>query len=351
MKTILVTGGCGFIGSHVVDVLAQKGYHVVVIDKLTYAGRRGNLPLLHIVASGIDPVQDIKSCGWGESKVVLVAADICDYELMDKLAKLADGVIHLAAESHVDRSYKNTESFVMSNIVGAYAALQSVRGTEKRIVHVSTDEVYGHQTEGFVQENEKLSPRNPYSAFKASADLIAQTYTGCFDVNCVIVRPSNNYGPRQYPEKLIPRAITCILNRTKLPIHGDGQHIRDWLWVKDNAKAIVMTYEEGKAGDIFNIAAHEYLPVLDVVHKVCQHLDYDPDDLIEFVDDRKYADRRYAMDPSRINALGWKPTVKFDEGVETTVDWYVRRFKQLDYDGGAKRYGAIDKRDSVLESV
>lgn len=340
MPTILVTGGCGFIGSHVVDVLVQKNYRVVVLDKLTYAGRQENLPSTNQLVHNVDEVE--KSA----APVVFMQGDICDVHLVEALTKLSDGVIHLAAETHVDRSYKETDRFVHSNIVGAFVVMEAARLHKKRIVHVSTDEVYGHQPEGFVQENEKLAPRNPYSALKAGADLLAQTYFGCFDVDLVTVRPSNNFGPRQYPEKLIPRTIMSVLSRTKLPVHGDGQHVRDWLWVKDNARAIVLAFENGKAGEVFNIAAHEYRDVLTVVKAVCEKLGYDPKELIEFVADRKFSDRRYAMDNSRIRALGWSPTTHFEDGLDVTVDWYVRRFKPLDHDGEARRYGEITRPEA-----
>lgn len=251
---------------------------------------------------------------------------MADERLVRDLAEATDGGFHLAAQTHVDRSYGDVRPFVMSNVVGSYAVLEAYRAVRKRLVLASTDEVYGDKAEGFSQENDALAPRNIYSAMKCSADILAQTYSAVFGVDVVISRAANNYGPRQLPEKLVPKAVMALLAGQKVPVYGDGLQVRDWLWVKDCARALVTLYDKGQPGRAYNIGAGQFRKTVEVVRKVAELMDVDFGSHVHFVEDRIRGDRRYAMDYSRIQAdTGWRPEKTFDEGIAETVAWYRDR--------------------------
>jgi len=324
-QTILVTGGAGFIGSHVVRLLVHKhtDWHIVNLDKLTYAGNLENLV-------------DIESA----DNYTFVKGDIVDKDFVNQLfEKYAfDGVIHLAAESHVDRSISNPMAFVETNIIGTVNLLNAARNCwgenldGKRFYHISTDEVYGTLGKtGLFTEETSYDPRSPYSASKASSDHLVRAYYHTYDLPIVISNCSNNYGSHQFPEKLIPLCINNIKHKKKLPIYGDGKYTRDWLWVNDHAQAIETIYTQGKIGETYNIGGHNEWTNIDLVELLCDIMDKyleqpigQSRELITFVKDRQGHDRRYAIDATKIaNELGWKPSVTFKEGLESTVKWYL----------------------------
>lgn len=321
MAKILVTGACGFIGSHVVDALIARGDRVVVLDCLSYGANIANLPK-PVVVGGISSYHvNVLP----DAPCVLVIGDVANEHLVRTLVEKTDGGLHLAAETHVDRSYGDVRPFVMSNVVGSYAILEAYRAVKKRLVIMSTDEVYGDKLEGFSQENDSLSPRNVYSTMKCCSDILAQTYAAVFGVDVVIARPANNYGPRQ-SEKLVPKTVDAILSGAKVPIYGDGLQIRDWLWVEDCARALLALYDKGKPGRAYNIGSGQFRSTLDVVRSIAKILDVPFDGTVEFVEDRIRGDRRYALDYSRIMAeTGWTPEKKFDDGIRKVVDWYRER--------------------------
>ena len=331
MKNILITGGAGFIGSHVIRLFVRKykDYHIVNLDKLTYAGNLANL-------------KDIES----EKNYTFVKGDITDTAFIHKLFQEwnFDGVIHLAAESHVDRSIYNPTEFIMTNIVGTVsllnAALSSWKNdcTDKKFYHISTDEVFGSLAdEGKFTETTPYDPRSPYSASKASSDHLVRAYWHTYKLPVVISNCSNNYGPFQFPEKLIPLFIHNIRNNKPLPVYGKGENIRDWLFVEDHAKAIDILFHSGRVGETYNIGGNNEWKNIDLIYKLCEIMDKrlnrDPGEsskLITFVKDRAGHDLRYAIDASKIKAeFGWEPTVKFSEGFEATVDWYLNNEEWL----------------------
>jgi dTDP-glucose 4,6-dehydratase len=323
-KTILITGGAGFIGSHVVRLFVKKysDYKIINLDKLTYAGNLENL-------------KDIENAVNYE----FVKGDIVDGNFVQQLfAKyIFDGVIHLAAESHVDRSIANPIEFVMTNVVGTVNLLNAAKNfwkekKENRFYHISTDEVYGSLgSEGLFTEQTAYDPHSPYSASKASSDHFVRAYHDTYGLNTVITNCSNNYGPNQFPEKLIPLAINNILNKKPIPIYGKGENVRDWLFVIDHARAIDIVYHKGKSGETYNIGAHNEWKNIDLIRLLCKIMDKklnreegESEKLITFVTDRAGHDLRYAIDASKIqNELGWKPSVTFEQGLEQTVDWYL----------------------------
>jgi len=328
-KSILITGGAGFIGSHVVRLFVNKypNYQIVNLDKLTYAGNLENLT-------------EIK----GATNYIFEKGDIVDAAFIDELfAKYAfDGVIHLAAESHVDRSISNPIEFVMTNVVGTVNLLNATRKAwdgnfeGKRFYHVSTDEVYGelHNPEEFFLEGASYDPRSPYSASKASSDHFVRAYYSTYGLPIVISNCSNNYGPNHFPEKLIPLMINNIRNKKSLPVYGKGENVRDWLYVLDHARAIDSIYHEGETGETFNIGGNNEWTNIALVHLLCDTMDKklgqevgSSRGLITYVTDRAGHDLRYAIDASKLmNTLGWKPSVTFEEGLEKTVEWYLNNW-------------------------
>lgn len=313
-KNILITGAAGFIGANFAEFYVAKhpDYKVVVLDKLTYAGNLDNLK----------NVMD---------KITFVQGDICDFEFVKDVFKKYDinGVIHFAAESHVDNSIKDPFVFTHTNVIGTHTILEAARvswgeGSQNKFVHISTDEVYGTLGDtGYFTETTQISPNSPYSASKASSDLIARAYFETYKMNVSITNCSNNYGPYQHNEKLIPHMIKRALNNEKLPVYGTGKNIRDWLYVEDHCEAIDLVFENGKAGERYNIGGHNEKRNIDIVKLILAHLGKS-EDLIEFVEDRKGHDFRYAIDPSKIKReLGWEPKTKFEDGIIKTIDWYL----------------------------
>ena len=325
MKNILITGGSGFIGSHVVRLFINKypDYNIVNLDKLTYAGNPENLK----------DVEDAKN-------YTFVKADINDdkviFELFEKYK--FEGVIHLAAESHVDRSISNPKEFIMTNIVGTLNLLNAAKDCWKDnmegkiFYHISTDEVYGSLgTDGFFYEDTPYDPRSPYSASKASSDHIVRAYNHTYGMPVKISNCSNNYGSHQFPEKLLPLMINNIKNSKPLPVYGEGVNVRDWLWVVDHARAIDAVFHKGRVGETYNIGGYNEWKNIDIVHLLCDTMDDKlgrekgtSRELITFVKDRAGHDMRYAIDAAKIKEeLGWEPSVTFEQGMDKTIDWYL----------------------------
>lgn len=324
-KTILITGGAGFIGSHVVRLFVNKypEYLIVNLDKLTYAGNLANL-------------RDVEE----KENYTFVKGDIVDAGFVQQLFETysIDGVIHLAAESHVDRSISNPIDFVMTNVVGTVNLLNAARHKWKEnfagklFYHVSTDEVYGALGEtGFFTEETRYDPHSPYSASKASSDHFVRAYHDTYKLPVKISNCSNNYGPYHFPEKLIPLAINNIKNNKSIPVYGKGENVRDWLWVEDHARAIDVIYHKGKIGDTYNIGGFNEWKNIDLIKLLCRIMDDKlqraegtSEKLITYVTDRAGHDLRYAIDASKLNTeLGWEPSLQFEEGLERTVDWYL----------------------------
>ncbi|MFI5203657.1 MAG: dTDP-glucose 4,6-dehydratase [Flavobacteriales bacterium] len=326
-KTIVITGGAGFIGSHVVRRFVNEyaQYHIINLDKLTYAGNLKNLT-------------DIEN----KPNYTFVKGDICDAAFI--LSVFNDfhvtDIIHLAAESHVDRSISNPLDFVMTNVVGTVNLLNAARTSwntdetkkQNRFYHVSTDEVYGALGEtGIFTEQTRYDPHSPYSASKASSDHFVRAYHDTYGLNTVISNCSNNYGPNHFPEKLIPLAIHNIQNNKPIPVYGKGENIRDWLYVHDHARAIDMIFHNGKTGDTYNVGGINEWKNIDLIRFLCKLMDKKlnraegtSEKLITFVKDRAGHDLRYAIDSSKLmKELGWKPSVTFEQGLEKTVDWYL----------------------------
>ena len=330
---ILITGGAGFIGSHVVRsfVIKYPNYHIYNLDALTYAGNLENL-------------KDIED----KANYTFLHGDICDESYINSIFKQHkfDAVIHLAAESHVDRSITDPLAFAKTNILGTMVLLNAFKElwknnwTNKIFYHVSTDEVYGSLGEsGLFKETTPYDPNSPYSASKASSDHFVRAYGETYGLPYVISNCSNNYGPFQFPEKLIPLFINNIIHNKPLPVYGDGNYTRDWLYVIDHALAIDLIFHQGKQGDTYNIGGFNEYKNLDLVKLLCRQMDDklgrpkgSGEKLITFVKDRPGHDLRYAIDATKINKeLGWKPTVTFEEGLSKTIDWYLANEKWLSH--------------------
>jgi len=332
VKNILVTGGCGFIGANFVRLALDRlgDCRLFNLDKLTYAGNPDNL-------------KDLA----GDPRYLFVRGDICDSTLVESLfaEHRFDTVVHFAAESHVDRSITGPAAFIQTNIIGTFVLLEAARKTwltghsspvtSHRFLHVSTDEVYGSLGDtGLFTEETPYDPRSPYSASKASSDHLASAYHHTYGLPVLITNCSNNYGPYQFPEKLIPLIFNNALNGKELPVYGDGSNVRDWLYVVDHCAAILAVLEKGRVGETYNVGGHNEKRNLEIVHTICDLLDKKVGplpsgqirrSLIRFVTDRPGHDKRYAIDAGKIQReLGWFPSVTFAEGIDKTVDWYLR---------------------------
>ena len=331
MKSILITGGAGFIGSHVIRLFVKKypEYKIYNLDKLTYAGNLEN-------------ISDIE----GFKNYRFIKGDICDADLLSRVFNKYkfDSIIHLAAESHVDRSIINPLDFVNTNVIGTVNLLNKFKEIHKNnfdgklFYHVSTDEVYGSLGKnGFFTEETSYDPNSPYSASKASSDHFVRAYGETYGLPYIISNCSNNYGPYQFPEKLLPLFINNIINRRPLPVYGDGNYTRDWLYVKDHARAIDILFHSNKIGHTYNIGGFNEWRNIDLVKELCAQMDRklnkeenSSESLIEFVKDRPGHDLRYAIDASKISKdLNWEPSVDFKEGLALTIDWYLKNEKWL----------------------
>jgi len=328
MKKLLVTGGAGFIGSEFVRQGVERGYEIVVIDSLTYAG-------------------DLERLKGVEGKIKFYRADVADKGAVEEIfsKEHPDAVVHFAAESHVDRSILAPSPFIETNVKGTQVLLDASRrfGVE-RFVNISTDEVYGELgEEGHFTESSPLNPNSPYSVSKASADMLGRAYYRTYGLPVITVRPSNNYGYWQYPEKLIPVVILKALLNEPIPVYGTGRNVREWLFVADCADGIFKVLEEGKEGEVYNLGSGQERRNLQVVEKILELLDK-PKSLIQFVPDRPGHDFRYSLDWSKLkNELGWTPKTSFEEGIEKTVNWYL---KNLDW-----AYGKLDYLKKYWEKV
>ena len=334
-KTYLVTGGAGFIGSNFIHYLLSKHDDILIVnvDKLTYAGNLENLKSV-----------------MGDKRHVFVQADICDAEAMQRLFQeyTIDYVVNFAAESHVDRSITDPDVFVRTNVMGTLNLLNIAKAAWKtgedtyregvKFQQVSTDEVYGSLgPKGFFTENTPLDPHSPYSASKTSADLFVKAYADTYRLPVTITRCSNNYGPYQFPEKLIPLMINNCLNKKSLPVYGDGMQIRDWLYVEDHCKAIDLVLQKGRAGEVYNVGGHNEQPNIAIVKSIIAYVSEKVDQgidesLIKHVTDRKGHDRRYGIDPTKIRKeLGWEPETMFSEGIKKTIDWYLENRQWMEH--------------------
>jgi len=302
---VLVTGGAGFIGSNFVHYMLEQHPEdqLVVLDKLTYAGNLANL-------------KDVMK------KIRFIRGDICDRKLVEKVAGKVNAIVNFAAETHVDRSIAEPGPFLETNIIGTQVLLEAARKfNHEKFVQISTDEVYGSIIRGSFKETDPLKPSSPYSASKAAADLLAYSYFITYGVPSVIVRSTNNFGPHQHPEKLIPKLILNAIAGRPLPIYGDGRNVRDWLYVLDNCEAINIVLRKGKVGEVYNVGAGNEKTNLEVASLILEKLDK-PKSLIEFVKDRPGHDFRYSLNFRKIMKLGWRPRTSFEEGLDRTVTWY-----------------------------
>lgn len=305
---ILVTGGAGFIGSEFVREATKRGYKTVVVDKLIYAG-------------------DLRRLEEVKGKYKFYKIDICNENKMEEIFKKEkpEILVNFAAQTHVDRSIVNPKSFIETNIKGTQILLDLAKKYKvKKFIHISTDEVYGEIKKGNFSEDSPLKPSNPYSASKAGADLLVKAYVRTYNLGAIIVRPCNNYGPWQYPEKLIPLTILKILKGEKIPVYGDGKNIREWLYVADCAKGILQILEKGKVGQIYNLGSGQERRNIEVVKEILKILNKS-EKLVEFVGDRPGHDFRYRLNSEKVyKEIGWKAKIKIEEGLKKTVNWYIK---------------------------
>ncbi len=309
-KTVLVTGGAGFIGSHFIRGFLGRwpGAKIINFDKLTYAGNLDNL-------------RDLED----DPRYEFVRGDIRDRDLVRAVFPRVQAVVHFAAETHVDRSILDAGEFVLTDVYGSFILLEALRDSPgiEAFVHISTDEVYGSRDEGYFRETDALSPSSPYAASKTGGDRLAHAYHVTYGLPILIVRPSNNYGPNQYPEKFIPLFTTNALEGKTLPLYGKGTNVRDWLFVGDCCRAVELVLRRGEPGQAYNVGAANEAANIEVARRICDILGK-PRDIIKPVADRPGHDRRYAVDWSKIKALGWAPGIPFATGLEETVRWYER---------------------------
>ena len=307
---ILVTGGLGFIGSNfILKTINNSEFNITNLD----AQKEG---------SNIENLKEIEN----NENYSFVKGDITDRDLVDLLVSKSDVVINFAAESHVDRSISDAKPFLDSNIFGVFTILEAIKKHGKKLTHISTDEVFGSLETESADENYKLNPSSPYSSSKASAELLINSYVITYGIHAKITRCTNNYGPRQFPEKLIPKVIIKAMNNEKIPVYGTGKNIRDWIFVDDHCSGILKVLFDGNDGESYNIAADNEIDNLTIIKKILEYMEK-PEDLIEFVGDRPGHDFRYSMDSSKIKKLGWKTDVNFETGLKNTIDWYVKNEK------------------------
>lgn len=304
---LLVTGGLGFIGSNFVRYILNKypDYAITNLDKVTYCGNPDNL-------------MDVEN----NPNYKFIRGDVCDEKTVANLMKDTDVVVHFAAESHVDNSIKDSFVFTRTNVLGTHVLLEAARKNKiKKFIMISTDEVYGSIIGGSFKETSPFKPNSPYSASKAAADLLARSYHITFKLPVIITRSSNNFGPYQYPEKLIPLFVTNLIEGKKVPVYGDGMNVRDWLYVVDNCEAIDFVMHNGEIGEVYNIGGNNELPNIAITRLILKELGKD-ESFINFVEDRLGHDRRYSLDCSKIHKLGWKPRFDFEQALKQTIHWY-----------------------------
>jgi len=308
MKNLLVTGGSGFIGSNFIRHMLGKypDYKIINLDKMTYAGNPDNL-------------KDVEN----NLNYSFVCGDICDPDVVNKVMQRVDHLVHFAAESHVDRSIEDGSVFVRTNVLGTHTLLESaLKHNIKRFVHISTDEVYGSILDGSFKETDILTPSSPYSSSKAGSDLLAQSYHITHNLPVIITRCTNNFGPYQYPEKLIPLFVTNLVDNKKVPVYGTGRNVRDWIHVLDHCKAVDFVLHNGSIGEIYNIGGGAEKTNLVITQKLLEILGKN-DSMIEYVEDRPGHDLRYSIDCSKLMEMGWAPEYDFNDGLKETAKWYV----------------------------
>lgn len=304
---LLVTGGSGFIGSHFVRTYLKDhpADEVVNVDLLTYAGRKENL-------------QDVEN----NPRYTFVHADICDAPAMNDAMRGCDAIVHFAAESHVDRAIHDAAIFLRTNVLGTHSLLEAARKNDvKKFLCISTDEVYGHILNGSFNENDPLNPRNPYAASKVGSERLAYSYSQTYGMHVLITRSSNNFGPYQFPEKMLPLFVTNLIRGKKVPVYGDGMNVRDWLYVTDNCRGIDLVLQKGKSGEVYNIAGENELPNIEMVRKILREMGAG-EEMIQFVEDRKGHDKRYSVDATKIKELGFSHSKPFEQRLHETVKWY-----------------------------
>jgi dTDP-glucose 4,6-dehydratase len=306
---LLVTGGLGFIGSNFIRLMLGKypGYQITNLDLQTYAGNPDNL-------------KDIER----SSNYTFIRGDLCDRNIVERVMQNVDTVVHFAAESHVDRSIDDASAFVRTNVLGTFVLLDSaLKHNIKRFIHISTDEVYGSISKGSFKETDILTPSSPYSSSKAGSDLLVRSYFITHKLPVIITRCTNNFGPYQYPEKLIPLFITNLIENKKVPVYGTGKNVRDWIYVEDHCKAVDFVLHKGNIGEIYNIGGGAEKTNLEITEKILSMLGKD-DSMVEYVKDRPGHDLRYSLDCTKLRKLGWAPEHEFDDALSDTVRWYVK---------------------------